>query len=49
VEVKPGKPFTHKYEDSKGRLHISMVVVVWCCCELIAQKPTDFIVKMCYF
>ncbi|XP_047178737.1 peptidyl-prolyl cis-trans isomerase FKBP43-like isoform X3 [Vigna umbellata] len=27
VEVKPGKPFTHKYEDSKGRLHISMATL----------------------
>ncbi|RDX74942.1 Peptidyl-prolyl cis-trans isomerase FKBP43, partial [Mucuna pruriens] len=28
VEVKPGKPFTHKYEYSKGRLHISMVMLL---------------------
>ncbi|WVY94421.1 hypothetical protein V8G54_033509 [Vigna mungo] len=27
VEVKPGRPFTHKYEDSKGRLHISMATL----------------------
>ncbi|XP_027356785.1 peptidyl-prolyl cis-trans isomerase FKBP43-like [Abrus precatorius] len=27
VEVKPGKPFTHKYDDSKGRLHISMATL----------------------
>lgn len=26
VEVKPGKPFTHIYDDSKGRLHVSMVI-----------------------
>ena len=25
IEVKPGKPFTHKPGDSNGRLHISMV------------------------
>ncbi|KAL2947036.1 hypothetical protein AAZX31_20G048600 [Glycine max] len=24
VEVKPGKPFSHKHDPSKGRLHISM-------------------------
>ncbi|TKY68075.1 Peptidyl-prolyl cis-trans isomerase FKBP43 [Spatholobus suberectus] len=27
VEIKPGKPFTHKYDDSKGRLHISMATL----------------------
>jgi hypothetical protein len=26
VEIKPGKPFTHTYDGSKGRLHISMVI-----------------------
>ncbi|XP_020240129.1 peptidyl-prolyl cis-trans isomerase FKBP43 [Cajanus cajan] len=29
VEVKPGKPFNHKYDDSKGRLHISMATLGW--------------------
>lgn len=24
IEVKPGKPFSHKFDDSKGRLHVSM-------------------------
>ncbi|CAJ1978227.1 unnamed protein product [Sphenostylis stenocarpa] len=27
VEVKPGKPITHKFDDSKGRLHISMATL----------------------
>ncbi|KAE9620146.1 putative peptidylprolyl isomerase [Lupinus albus] len=27
VEVKPGKPFSHKYDDLKGRLHISMATL----------------------
>ncbi|MED6134844.1 hypothetical protein PIB30_040705 [Stylosanthes scabra] len=27
VEVKSGRPFTHKYDDSKGRLHISMATL----------------------
>ncbi|XP_019465465.1 PREDICTED: peptidyl-prolyl cis-trans isomerase FKBP43-like isoform X1 [Lupinus angustifolius] len=27
VEVKPGKPFTHKYDNLKGRLHISMATL----------------------
>lgn len=26
IEVKPGKPYTHKSDDSNGRLHISMVL-----------------------
>ncbi|PON31586.1 hypothetical protein TorRG33x02_357450, partial [Trema orientale] len=24
IEVKPGKPFTHKFDDLRGRLHVSM-------------------------
>ncbi|KAK2433206.1 FKBP peptidyl-prolyl cis-trans isomerase family protein [Trifolium repens] len=27
VEIKPGKPFTHTYDGSKGRLHISMATL----------------------
>ena len=27
VEIKPGKPFTHKHDASKGRLHISMATL----------------------
>ncbi|XLS53681.1 hypothetical protein HN51_064542 [Arachis hypogaea] len=27
VEVKSGRPFIHKYDDSKGRLHISMATL----------------------
>ncbi|KEH29262.1 FKBP-type peptidyl-prolyl cis-trans isomerase [Medicago truncatula] len=27
VEIKPGKPFTHTYDSSKGRLHISMATL----------------------
>ncbi|PRQ57641.1 putative peptidylprolyl isomerase [Rosa chinensis] len=27
IEVKPGKPFTHKPDDSNGRLHISMATL----------------------
>ncbi|WJX49516.1 peptidylprolyl isomerase [Trifolium repens] len=27
VEIKPGKPFTHTYDASKGRLHISMATL----------------------
>ena len=32
VEVKPGKPFKHKHDDTKGRLHLSMVLFSsWAC------------------
>lgn len=27
IEVKPGKPFTHKFDDLRGRLHVSMVTL----------------------
>ncbi|CAI8600531.1 unnamed protein product [Vicia faba] len=27
VEIKPGKPFTHQYDASRGRLHISMATL----------------------
>ncbi|XP_075672272.1 peptidyl-prolyl cis-trans isomerase FKBP43-like isoform X3 [Castanea sativa] len=27
VEVKPGKPFKHKHDDTKGRLHLSMATL----------------------
>ncbi|XP_048334783.2 peptidyl-prolyl cis-trans isomerase FKBP53-like isoform X1 [Ziziphus jujuba] len=27
IEVKPGKPFTHKFDDLRGRLHISMATL----------------------
>ena len=27
TEVKPGKPFTQKFDDFKGRLHVSLVMI----------------------
>ncbi|KAL3834582.1 hypothetical protein ACJIZ3_009318 [Penstemon smallii] len=28
IEVKPGKPYSHRYDDEKGRLHVSQATLV---------------------
>ncbi|KAL6225900.1 hypothetical protein ACLB2K_004749 [Fragaria x ananassa] len=45
IEVKPGKPFTHKPGDYNGRLHISMIFELSLRCDSGSGSEEEFLAK----